>query len=152
MSRKKIENTIDGDDYRLTQLGSETISDLGFAMVEATAKGGNGIAATMKVMRKTLADATEVRIAGKWAPLNSLSEWWDERPRAHGHWFAWATEVGGLPDFFLGTIRIIPPQWLKALSFIFQRGLPGGSTDSSTAPGSESPPEPSSSETGRPST
>ena len=139
--RKRIEKTIDDQNYRLTQLGAETISDLGFALVEAGIRK-DGLAKAMKSLRGALADACEVQVAGKWCPLTSLVDWWDERPRSHGHWLAWATEAGGLPDFFLGTTQILPPQFLRAVRGLsgFPLEQAGGSTDSSSAPVSASPP------------
>lgn len=139
MSQKKVETVIEGVHYRLTQLGGETISDLGFEFTEAVSFK-HGLSVVLKKLRTAYADKTEVQAAGKWVPLMSCDGWWDDKPRAHGAWISWTNENGGLADFLAGMVKSLPPGIQALFASVFRREPRGGSTASSTPPGDASAP------------
>jgi hypothetical protein len=137
--RKTKETSIDGERFRMKQLGGETSATLGFAIVEALIKK-TGIADSMKALREALVISSEVFVANAWVPMGSIDpdDWWGERPDTHGAWLAWAVNESGLPSFLLGVLKRMSPKMATQLRSIFQSEPSGSSTDSSSPSASKS--------------
>lgn len=152
MPKRQVHTTIGGVQYRLTQLGGNTIAELGDQIIEATALTGRGVAAIAamnRAIRDALVDASFVHVvdeedphkAAKWVRMSVVFDDHFAGARAAdlGQWTAWATKEAGLPAFLGGLLKGTIPSLLGRLPSVFQEGTPkatagaaGSPTDSSS--------------------
>jgi hypothetical protein len=144
MGKRNAEISIDGQRYRLTQPGAETIAELGEKVIEAAAmtmQGKTGLAVVLREVRTTLVGACQVLVIDsedekKKARYVELAlvfsdHFAGDQAKSLGKWFVWAAKESGLTAFLGGMLSGTVPSLKDKLPSVFRMDAAGSSTDSS---------------------
>jgi hypothetical protein len=146
MPKRISETTIAGVRYQLTQLGGDTVAELGERTIEATAMtaaGKSGLSALLRSTRQELAKATKVLVVDpedpspnpRWVAMSAIFDdhFAGARARDMGQWFSWAVQESGLSAFLAGLLKATVPSLMERLPSAFRQELDGLPTGSSSA-------------------